>query len=159
MNKSMSLEITVAVPFKQHGEQTLSPGEFVVALAVDREWFSPDQAQRLIDIAEGKKLLVRDDRGIHAQFDHTSVSIPESFEPSESIFRDQSAFEQILQILETTSESKQSIVAAINERQQQLGITVETAAAVYACERDISTDKVRQLARQELEKNDGERYT
>jgi len=53
----MSLEVAVAVPFQQAATRRLGEGEFVVALSLDREWFSPDQAKRLVDVAVGRGLL------------------------------------------------------------------------------------------------------
>jgi len=128
----MSLDVAVAVPFKQRGTTRLGEGEFVVALSLDRNWFSPDQAKRLIDVAAGRGLLERDGDGVVAQFDPPSVTVPEGYEPDESILRDQSTFERILDAVVAAGHDKQEAVAAINERQRRLGITVEAAAALYA---------------------------
>ncbi|MFC6725519.1 DUF2240 family protein, partial [Halobium palmae] len=69
----MSLEVTVAVPFRQRGKQRMGEGEFVVALSLDRDWFSPDQAKRLIDVAAGRGLLDREDGDLVAGFDPSRV--------------------------------------------------------------------------------------
>ncbi|MUV57301.1 DUF2240 family protein, partial [Halogeometricum sp. CBA1124] len=60
----MSLDVAVAVPFKQRGTSRMGEGEFVVALSLDRDWFSPDQAKRLIDVAAGRGLLTREDDAV-----------------------------------------------------------------------------------------------
>ncbi len=39
----MSLRVAVAAPFIQNGTRRLKENEFVVALSLDRDWFSPDQ--------------------------------------------------------------------------------------------------------------------
>ena len=59
----MSLQVAVAVPFRQAGTDRLGEGAFVVALSLDREWFSPDQAKRLVDVAVGRGLLETVDGG------------------------------------------------------------------------------------------------
>ncbi|SDY02853.1 DUF2240 family protein [Halobellus clavatus] len=146
----MSLEVAVAVPFKQQGTTRLGEGEFVVALALDRSWFSPDQAKRLIDVGASRGLLGREDGEVVAQFDPSEVSVPEEFEPDESILREQSTFEQILDALVTAGHDKQEAVAAINEKQRTLGISVEAAAALYARRHDVAVGAVAQAARDQL---------
>jgi Uncharacterized protein conserved in archaea len=136
----MSLEVAVAVPFKQRGTTRLGEGAFVVALSLDRNWFSPDQVQRLITIAASRGLLSQSGDKVIAEFDPTTVSIPESYEPDESILREQSAFEQLLDVLVTAGDEKREAVAKINERQRQLAISVEAAAALYATEVGIDFD-------------------
>ncbi|MFB6220548.1 MAG: DUF2240 family protein [Halolamina sp.] len=128
----MSLEATVAVPFRQEGRDRLGDGEFVVALSLDRDWFSPDQAKRVVDVALGRGLLDRDDGKLVAAFDPESVTVPEEFVPDASILREQSAFEQALDRLTAEGIEKQDAVAGINQLQRELGVTIEAAAVVYA---------------------------
>ncbi|SEL53011.1 DUF2240 family protein [Haloferax larsenii] len=128
----MSLDVTVAVPFRQHGSTRLGEGEFVVALSLDRDWFSPDQAKRLIDLAAGRGLVERDGAEIVATFDPADVQVPEEFEPDASVLREQSAFEQILDACVAAGIEKQAAVAGINERQSKLGVTAEAAAVLFA---------------------------
>jgi len=147
----MSLEVTVAVPFKQQGTNRLGEGEFVVALSLDRSWFSPDQAKRLIDVATGRGLLAREDGDVVAQFDPPAVTVPDEFEPDQSILREQSAFERILDALVAAGCDKQDAVAAVNERQRRLEISVEAAAALYAREQDIDVTNVAEEAKATFE--------
>ncbi|MFB6252849.1 MAG: DUF2240 family protein [Halobellus sp.] len=146
----MSLEVAVAVPFKQQGTTRLGEGEFVVALALDRSWFSPDQAKRLIDVAAGRGLLAREDGEIVAQFDPSGISIPAEFEPDESILREQSTFERILDALVAAGHDKQEAVAVINETQRSLEVSVEAAAALYARRHDVEIVGAAQAARDQL---------
>ncbi|MFB6090587.1 MAG: DUF2240 family protein [Halobellus sp.] len=146
----MSLEVAVAVPFKQQGTTRLGEGEFVVALALDRNWFSPDQAKRLIDVGAGRGLLAREDGDVVAQFDPAAVSVPEEFEPDQSILREQSTFERILDALVADGHDKQEAVAAINETQRRLGVTVEAAAALYARRQGVDVGDAARAAREEL---------
>ncbi|AUV83035.1 DUF2240 domain-containing protein [Salinigranum rubrum] len=133
----MSMEVTVAVPFRQHGTDRLGEGEFVVALSLDREWFSPDQAKRLIDIAAGRGLVERDGGDLVAQFSPGSVEVPEGFTPDESILQSQSTFERLLGAIVADGVEKQEAVAGVNRLQRDLGVTIEAAAVLYARRRDI----------------------
>jgi hypothetical protein len=148
--RAMSLRAAVAAPFRQHGRDRLSQSEFVVALSLDRNWFSADQAKRLVDVATGEGLLDRDGDDLVAQFDVSSVDVPEDFDPDEGMLQERSAFEQALDAITAAGEDKQSAVAAINELQQELGATVEAAAVVYARRQGIDVDDAAAKVRTEL---------
>ena len=143
----MSLEATVAVPFRQEGRERLGDGEFVVALSLDRDWFSPDQAKRVVDVALGRGLLEREDGKLVAQFDPEEVHIPEEFVPDADVLREQSAFEQVLEKLTAAGVEKQEAVAAINALQRDLGLTIEAAAVVYARRRGVDPGEAATAAR------------
>jgi hypothetical protein len=146
----MSLEVAVAAPFRQRGVDRLGEGEFVVALSLDRDWFSPDQAKRLIDVAVGRGLLDRDDGDVVPSFDPSTVSVPEGFVPDESVLREQSTFEQVLDSLVAAGIEKQDAVAAANRRQQSLGVTLETAAILFARSEGVDVDDAAERVRREL---------
>jgi len=147
----MSLRAAVAAPFRQHGRDRLTESKFVVALSLDRNWFSADQAKRLVDVATGEGLLDRDGDELIAQFDVSSVDVPENFDPDEGMLQKRSAFEQALDAITSAGEDKQSAVAAINGLQQELGVTVEAAAVVYARRQGIDVDDAAAKALDELE--------
>jgi len=134
----MSLRIAVAAPFRQTGSERISESEYVVALSLDRDWFSPDQAKRLVDVATSQGLLAREDGDLLAEFDPSDVSVPEEFAPDESLLREQSTFEKVLDQVVSAGTDKQTAVAEVNELQQELGLTVEAAAVVYARRRDLN---------------------
>jgi hypothetical protein len=133
----MSLETTVAVPFRQHGTDRLGEGEFVVALSLDRDWFSPDQAKRLIDVAAGRGLVDRADGDLVAAFAPGDVAVPDGFTPDESILQSQSLFERLLDALVADGLTKQDAVADVNRLQRDLGVTIEAAAVLYARRRGV----------------------
>ena len=136
----MSVRVVVAAPFKGAGRDRLAEQAFVVALSLDRDWLSPDQAKRLVDIAERNGLLEREDEELIATFPYDEVRIPEDFEPDESIFRERTVFERVLEALVEAGEDRQSAVAAINERQQTLGVTADTAAVLTARAAGLDVD-------------------
>ena len=139
----MSLEAAVAVPFRGSGGERMGEGEFVVALSLDRDWFSPDQAKRLIDVATGRGLLARaDDDALVATFDPAEVDVPEEFTPDESILQEQSAFERTVDALVASGMEKREAVAAANERQRDRGVTLEAAAVLVARERGVDVDGI-----------------
>ncbi|PCR89252.1 DUF2240 family protein [Natrinema ejinorense] len=143
----MSLRVAVAAPFIQNGTRRLKENEFVVALSLDRDWFSPDQAKRLIDIATKEGLLERDDDGLAVTFDPVGVTVPEEFVPDEDLLRERSAFERVLDSLVAEGMEKHEAVGAINTLQRELGLTIEAAAVVYARREGIDVDDLVPIAR------------
>ncbi|WP_231185347.1 DUF2240 family protein [Haladaptatus sp. DYF46] len=133
----MSLRIAVAAPFQQNGRGRMRESEFVVSLSLDRDWFSPDQAKRLVDVASGQGLLSQEDGELVAEFDTASVEIPDDFVPDESLLQEQSTFEKVLDKVVSDGTSKQTAVAEINELQREAALTVEAAAVVYARRKGI----------------------
>ncbi|MDS0475449.1 DUF2240 family protein [Natrinema sp. 1APR25-10V2] len=152
----MSLRVAVAAPFIQNGTRRLKENEFVVALSLDRDWFSPDQAKRLIDVATGEGLLERDDDGLAVTFDPGEVTVPEEFVPDEDLLRERSAFERVLDSLVAEGMEKHEAVGAINALQGELELTIEAAAVVYARRQGIAVDDLAPVAREAvLDTEDG----
>jgi len=147
----VSLRVAVAAPFRQRGTETLAESEFVVALSLDRDWFSPDQAKRLVDVAAGEGLLDRDDGDVTCTFDPSGVAVPEDFVPDDDVLRERSAFERVLDMLVEAGAEKHEAVAGINDLQQRLDVTVEAAAVVYGRREGVDVSGVASKAMTELE--------
>jgi hypothetical protein len=146
----MSLRVAAAAPFIQNGSRRLQENEFVVALSLDRDWFSPDQAKRLIEVAVRQGLLDRDDGALVTTFDPAEVTIPEEFVPDENLLRERSAFERVLNSLVAEGVEKHDAVGAINSLQRDLDVTIETAAIVYARREGIDVAELVPVARSAL---------
>jgi hypothetical protein len=150
----MSLRTAVAAPFKGRGADRLDEGQFVVALSLDRDWFSPDQAKRLVDIATSEGLVERDGDELVAAFDPTAERVPEDFVPDEDLLRGRSPFERVLDRLVEAGHEKREVVADINALQAELGVTVEAAAVLYARRRGVDVGNAAQAAREALRERD-----
>jgi hypothetical protein len=150
----VSLRVAVAAPFRQRGADQLEESEFVVALSLDRDWFSPDQAKRLVDVATGEGLLERVDGELSPTFDPSGVEVPEGFVPDEDVLRERSTFERVLDLVVDAGESKHEAVAAINELQQRLDVTVGAAAVVYGRKQGVDVSDAASTAMTELEGDD-----
>ncbi|WP_339103322.1 DUF2240 family protein [Haloterrigena salinisoli] len=146
----MSLRVAVAAPFIQNGTRRLQENEFVVALSLDRDWFSPDQSKRLIDVATQDGLLERTDGGLEVTFDPAEVTVPDEFVPDEELLRERSAFERVLDALVAEGMEKHEAVGAINQLQDDLGLTIEAAAVVYARREGVDVSELVPVAREAL---------
>jgi hypothetical protein len=146
----MSLKTAVAEPFRQRGTERMAESEFVVALSLDRGWFSPDQAKTLVDIAASEGLVEQDGDELVAVFEPGSVEIPDGFAPGEDILQSRSTFERVLDTVLETGVEKQTAVAEINSLQSELGVTLEAAAVVYARSEGVDVSDVAADAREGL---------
>jgi hypothetical protein len=146
----MSLRVAAAAPFIQSGSRRLQENEFVVALSLDRDWFSPDQAKRLIDVAVQEGLLEHEDGDLVTTFDPAGVTIPDEFVPDEDLLRERSAFERVLDALVAEGVEKHEAVGAINSFQGELEITIEAAAVVYARREGLEVGDLVPVARSAL---------
>jgi hypothetical protein len=146
----MTLRRAVAAPFAQRGKDRLAESAFVVAVSLDRDWFSPDQATGLVDVAVSEGLLEREADDLVTTFDPASVTVPPDFEPDEAVIQRRSTFEQVLDRCLDAGVEKQTVVAEINALQAELGVTVEAAAVVYATRQGIDVADVAERAREDL---------
>ncbi|WP_436344093.1 DUF2240 family protein [Natronorubrum sp. FCH18a] len=146
----MSLRVAIAAPFVQNGSRQLQENELVVALSLDRDWFSPDQSKRLIDVATREGLLEPTDDGLEVTFDPAEVTVPDEFVPDDDLLRERSAFERVLDALVAEGVEKHEAVGAINTLQRDLGVTIETAAVVYARREGIDVSDLVPVARSAL---------
>ena len=147
----MSLRRAVAAPFRQRGVDRLNESEFVVALSLDWGWFSPDQAQRLADVAATEGLVERTGDELAVSFDPVEVEIPDGFEPDEAVLQQRSTFERLLAAVVDAGVEKRTAVAEINQLQADLGLSVEAAAALYARRRGVEVGELAARARRGLD--------
>lgn len=142
----MSLRVTVAAPFRRTGGDRIGENEFVVDLSLKRDWFTPDQAKRLVDIAVSEGLVDRDDGDLVATFSPREVSMPEEFAPDESVLQQRSTFQRVLDAVTGTGVEKQEAVAAMNRLQSDLGLTIEAAGVLYARRQGMDVDELSERA-------------
>lgn len=148
--RTMSLRVVVAAPFKEAGRDRMGEQAFVVALSLDRDWVSPDQAKRVIERAVGRDLVDREDGDVVARFSVDDVEIPEDFEPDPALFRDRPVFERVLDALVDAGMDRRTAVAAINETQQSLGVTADVAAVLTARAEGVDIEERARDARESL---------
>ncbi|MBX0325954.1 DUF2240 family protein [Halomicroarcula sp. F13] len=146
----MSLKTAVAAPFRQRGTDRMAESEFVVALSLDRNWFSPDQAKSLVDVAASEGLVEREADALVVTFDAGSVEIPDGFSPGEEVLQSRSTFERVLDAVVESGVEKQTAVAGINSLQSDLGVTLEAAAVVYARSEGVAVESIAVEAREEV---------
>ncbi len=137
------LTYTVSMPFLRKGKETLKESEFVLALSIDLNWFTPEQAKIVLAEAEKSGLLKRDGEMVSPAFDISGVKIPSGFKPQQGIFDKKTLFERIIErIISGTGIDKRKAIALINKKQEELAKTVviEVSAILVAIEHGVLVD-------------------
>lgn len=135
------LTYTVSMPFKRKGKETLKDSEFVLALSIDLNWYTPEQAKTILGEAEKSGLLKREGDVIRAAFDTSSIEIPSGFKPEKpGDFGNKPVFERIIErIILATGIEKRKVIALINKKQEELAkqVVLEVSAIIVAIEHGV----------------------
>lgn len=132
------LEKSIALLFRRKGKNFLTEKEFVFSASMDLRWFSPKDAQRLLDIGISGGFLQKKNGNIVPTFDTTVIEVPLDYKPGREIFeqlpkKNQDFFSEIVEkIVKTKSVPKREVVSKVNRKQELLGIDVEPAALLVA---------------------------
>lgn len=81
----MTLEITVAAPFKQMHKAKIEQNQFVFFLVLDRKWMNVDQANAVLHLAETAGLVKVEEGFVSPCFDVSAVTIPLGFKPGPEV--------------------------------------------------------------------------
>ncbi len=132
------LERSIALLFRRKGKDFLTEKEFVFSASMDLRWFSPKDAQRLLDIGITGGYLQKKNGNVVPTFDTTLIEVPLDYKPGKEIFeqvprKNQDFFSEIVEkIVRTKSVPKREVVSKVNRKQELLGIDVEPAALLVA---------------------------
>ena len=149
------LETCLAVLYKRKGKNVLTEAEFQFAVSLDFRWFTPQEAQRLMELAIGRGLLVRTDMYLSPSFDYKDIEAPLSFRPSREVLagdkEEISLFARLVGLI--TSQGglkKREAVGRINRTQERLGVDVEVAAMVVASDLGVDVSDLIGPVREEI---------
>lgn len=136
------LKYTVSVPFKRKGKDVLRESEFVLALSIDLNWFSPDQAKNVVREAETAGLIKREGDMIRPAFDLSAVEPSSEFKhevPEEALF------DRIIgRITAETGMDKRKTVALVNKKRDELSklVEIEVSAILVGLEHGVALDNL-----------------
>jgi hypothetical protein len=139
------LKYTVSVPFKRKGKDALKESEFVLALSIDLNWFSPDQAKNVVLEAEKAGLIIREGDIIRPTFDLSLVEPSSEFKQGVLEEQEQALFNRIIErITAETGMDKHKIVALVNKKQDELSklVEIEVSAIIVALEHGVALDNL-----------------
>ena len=87
----MSLQVTVAAPFKHTRKEKLQKSEFIFYLTIDRKWMNRDQANQLLERAKSAGMVEVTDGWVRPLLDLSSITVPVGFKPDSRIFESDEA--------------------------------------------------------------------
>lgn len=137
------LTYTVSMPFLRKGKESLKDSEFVLALSIDLNWFTPEQAKNVLNLAEKSGLLKKEGEMIHPVFDISGVNIPSGFKPEPVSFDKKTLFDTVTdRIISATGIEKRKVIALINKKQEELSkmVVIEVSALLVAIDHGIMVD-------------------
>ncbi|OGS56812.1 MAG: hypothetical protein A3K60_06930 [Euryarchaeota archaeon RBG_19FT_COMBO_56_21] len=140
------LQRSITALFRRKGKESLTEQEFVSSASFDLRWFSPKEAQKLLDVSLTGGYLQRKNGHIMPTFDLRSVEVPLDFKPSKEVLEQASKskadlFSEIVEkIVKVRSVPKREVVSKVNKKQEMLGIDVEPAALLVASDYGLSLD-------------------
>jgi hypothetical protein len=155
MDRMGELETCLALLFRRKGKNVLTEKELVFSASMDFRWFTPKEAQKLLELGLKKGLLTRTDGFVRPNFEYKKIEIPGTYRPSQKALVDEpedaSLFARILDAISATSNwKKREIVARINRIQERLGVDIEVAALALAEDVGVSTATFMENARAEV---------
>jgi hypothetical protein len=133
------LKTTVAFLFKRKGRTSLSEKEFVFSASMDLRWFSPKDAQKLLDISIKKGLLSLKDGRLRPTFDLDEAEVPLDFAPSAEVLKEgEDLFKRMVdEISSASGRPSREVVSRINTIQARMGIYGEVAALLAGREMGV----------------------
>jgi hypothetical protein len=150
-----NIEQVLALIFRRKGKGVLSEKEFVFSASIDYRWYTPKEAQRLLELGLERKLLVKTDGFVRPAFDYRKVEVPPDLRPGKGILEEEPVELPLFSIMvsriaSSSGMSKREVVARINKLQERLEVEVEAAGLVLARELHISMDDLLSRAKEEI---------
>ena len=145
-------EIIISFLFKRSGKENLKFSDLYLALSMELNWFSPDDAKKYISQLLEENLLIKKGDLLKPNFDYENTKIPIGFTPSKRVFEEKKAekdeikkvtfLEELINILTEKSKlDKSQISEKIEELAKEKKITNEVAALIIGKEFDINFEK------------------
>lgn len=152
---SSELQRSLAFIFLRKGKEYLTEKEIVYSASMDLRWFSPKDAQKLLDFGLREKLLERRDGSVRLGFDPKSVELPLDFRPSKAAIEEpRELLSPFVEVLERLSVARglprKTIVSKINHKQESLAIDAEVAALLIARELEVDVSDLYDRVESEL---------
>jgi hypothetical protein len=156
----VSLQVTVAAPFKHTRKEKLQKSEFIFYLTIDRKWMSRDQANQLLERAKAAGMVEVTDGWIKPLLDLSAITVPVGFRPDSRIFESEEASQVLMgRIAASRGVPPAEVVAEVNRviREGFDGnLRLPAAAAIVANKYNVGFDDLREsLTVEVLTKKEG----
>ncbi len=144
MRTTERLKDVVAFLYNRSGKEEMTAQELRLAMAMDLRWFTPKEAEEVVDLFQNKRLVAKGPGGgLRPTFNYGKLSLPRDFKPSTDLLRrgtgdDEPLFVRMVGHIAVRADSeKRHVIALINRKASELGIEVEAAAMLVGAEMGV----------------------
>jgi hypothetical protein len=156
----VSLQVTVAAPFKHTRKEKLQKSEFIFYLTIDRKWMSRDQANLVLDRAKTLGMVELADGWVRPLLDLSAITVPVGFRPDSGIFESEEASQLLIgRIATARGVPPGEVVAEVNRviREDFDGnLRLPAAAAIVAARYRVDFTDLRDRLAAEVLRTGGE---
>jgi hypothetical protein len=134
------LKEVIAFLYNRSGKEEMTAQELRLAMSMDLRWFSPKEAEEIVDLFQNKRLLTRRGGGaLRPAFNYHKLTLERDFRPSKEELLGGSGdeplfFRMVGHITDRADEEKRNVIAMVNRKAGELGIEVEAAAMLVGDE-------------------------
>jgi len=140
------LKEIVAFLFNRSGKDEMTAQELRLAMSMDLRWFTPKEAEEVVDLFQNKRLVTKGPSGgLRPTFSHGKLTLPRDFSPSKDLLMrggeggQEPLFVQMVGHIATRADlEKRNVIALINRKAGELGVEVEAAAMLVGSELGVS---------------------
>ncbi len=135
------LKQAVAFLFQRRGVTEMKADDFIYDPATELGWFGLPEAKELLEVAKERGLVKESGGMVSVDFDHRTVEFPVGFKPSRNILeaeKKQPLFPSMLsEALDSGRVSRGELMAAVNQKQDDMNLEIEVALIMVCDERGI----------------------
>ena len=146
-------EIIISFLFKRSGKELLKFSDLYLALSMELNWFTPDDAKSFISLALKEEILTKKDDLIKPNFDYEHTDIPTGFTPSKSVFEKKKGEKQVVKddsliqiminkLVEKSNIEKSQILKEIETLAKERYLTEEVASLLIGKKYNINFENL-----------------
>ncbi len=137
------LKEVIAFLYNRSGKEDMTAQELRLAMSMDLRWFSPKEAEEIVDLFQNKRLLTRKGGGgLRPSFNYHKLTLPRDYHPTREELLggtgDEPTFVRMVgHITDRADLEKRNVIALVNRKAGELGVEVEAAAMLVGDEMGV----------------------
>jgi hypothetical protein len=134
------LKEVIAFLYNRSGKEEMTAQELRLAMSMDLRWFTPKEAEEIVDAFQNKRLLTRKGGGgLRPAFNYGKLTLERDFRPSKDLLMGSTGEEPLFvrmvgHITDRADAEKRHVISLVNRKAGELGIEVEAAAMLIGDE-------------------------
>jgi hypothetical protein len=134
------LKDVIAFLYNRSGKVEMTAQELRLAMSMDLRWFTPKEAEEVVDNFQNKRLLTRKGSGgLRPAFNYKKLTLERDFHPDKDVLLGSTGDEPLFvrmvgHITDRADREKRHVISMVNRKAGTLGIDVEAAAMLVGDE-------------------------